>query len=434
MPAAATGRAGPGARSSRHHGDDHPLVRGQPGRGEARKVLGAYLEIALRLAGERRRVAEIGGELREESALLSSSCIAAALALRIWDPAPVARFRALVFDTYQQISPRNFDPNSRAHRRHRRGVAEARRAVAVAAHRACRARRKSSATTVRRRSVSTWCSPSLTGMSPANALRFWPKSDALAGLRDEVEKLPSNDQVFAEAIGQGARRARLHRRHRKAARSRRQRPGFAHGGDDPQLFAPSYPGAAASLPELQDKARRGLAQLAARTRPDHPPHADAGSGRRQALSLLRGRRAADRARCLDLHGQILRREQREGVRREDRHRQRSASATSRFRPKPTARCGSGSPSRPRTRYLPAWKVLTARSAGGDRRPHRLDRHERRGPARPPRDAARSLRSRRRAARPGRRADPAGLLPAAARFRHGRPNCSTSSCSAFSSLS
>ena len=30
--------------------------------------------------------------------------------------------------------------------------------------------------------------------------------------------------------------------------------GFAHGGDDPRLFAPAYPGAAASLPELQDKA------------------------------------------------------------------------------------------------------------------------------------------------------------------------------------
>ena len=31
--------------------------------------------------------------------------------------------------------------------------------------------------------------------------------------------------------------------------------GFAHGGDDPALFAPYYPGAAASLKELQDKAQ-----------------------------------------------------------------------------------------------------------------------------------------------------------------------------------
>ena len=38
-------------------------------------------------------------------------------------------------------------------------------------------------------------------MSPANALRFWPNSEVLAGLEAEVEKLPSNDKVFAEAIG-----------------------------------------------------------------------------------------------------------------------------------------------------------------------------------------------------------------------------------------
>jgi len=31
--------------------------------------------------------------------------------------------------------------------------------------------------------------------------------------------------------------------------------GFAHAGDDPKLFAPYYPGAAASLEELQDKAQ-----------------------------------------------------------------------------------------------------------------------------------------------------------------------------------
>ena len=43
-------------------------------------------------------------------ALIVGAVIAAALVLRIWDPSPVARLRAVVFDTYQQISPRQFDP------------------------------------------------------------------------------------------------------------------------------------------------------------------------------------------------------------------------------------------------------------------------------------------------------------------------------------
>ena len=36
-------------------------------------------------------------------------------------------------------------------------------------------------------------------MSPANARHFWPQSEALASLKEQVEKLPSNDQVFAAA-------------------------------------------------------------------------------------------------------------------------------------------------------------------------------------------------------------------------------------------
>ena len=91
-------------------------------------------------------------------------------------------------------------------------------------------------------------------MSPANALRFWPKSDALASLREEVEKLPSNDQVFAEAIGKGPVVLGFISTPEGTSQPE-TKAGFAHGGDDPALFAPYYPGAAASLKELQDKAQ-----------------------------------------------------------------------------------------------------------------------------------------------------------------------------------
>ena len=43
-------------------------------------------------------------------ALIVGAVIIASLALRVWDPSPVARLRALVFDTYQRMDPRSFDP------------------------------------------------------------------------------------------------------------------------------------------------------------------------------------------------------------------------------------------------------------------------------------------------------------------------------------
>jgi adenylate cyclase len=90
-------------------------------------------------------------------------------------------------------------------------------------------------------------------MSPANALRFWPQSEALASLREEAEKLPSNDQVFAEAIGNSAVVLGFIAAPNATALPE-SKAGFAHGGDDPRLFAPHYPGAAASLLELQARA------------------------------------------------------------------------------------------------------------------------------------------------------------------------------------
>jgi adenylate cyclase len=91
-------------------------------------------------------------------------------------------------------------------------------------------------------------------MSPANAVQFWPKSAALDSLKTEVEKLPSNDQVFADAIAEAP--VVLGFIASPQAQSMPEtKAGFAHGGDDPRLFAPYYPGAAASLKVLQDPAQ-----------------------------------------------------------------------------------------------------------------------------------------------------------------------------------
>jgi len=186
-------------------------------------------------------------------ALIVGAVIMGALALRVWDPSPVARLRALVFDTYQQLRPRVFDPSLPL------------RIVDIDEDSLKQVGQWPWPRTVLAELVQKLAAngaaaigfdmvfPEPDRLSPANALRFWPKSDALAGLREEVEKLPSNDQVFAEAIGQGPVVLGF-----IGAPQGTSIPvakaGFAHGGDDPRLFAPTYPGAAASLPELQEKA------------------------------------------------------------------------------------------------------------------------------------------------------------------------------------
>jgi len=187
-------------------------------------------------------------------ALIVGAVIIGALALRILDPGPVARLRSLVFDTYQQIEPRKYDPGLPL------------RIVDIDEESLKKIGqwpwpRTMLAELVQKLSENGAAAigfdmvfPESDRMSPANALRFWPKSDALTGLRSEVEKLPSNDQTLAEAIAQS--QVVLGFIATPAGTSiPEQKAGFAHGGDDPRLFAPSYPGAAASLTELQDKAK-----------------------------------------------------------------------------------------------------------------------------------------------------------------------------------
>jgi adenylate cyclase len=186
--------------------------------------------------------------------LILGTVIVASLALRIWDPSPVARMRSLVFDAYQRVDPRAFDPALPVRvididEESLKQVGQWPWPRTVLADLVTKLGQNGAAAI-----GFDMVFPEPDRMSPANTLRFWPKSEALAGLREEVEKLPSNDQVFAEAIGAvpvvlGFIAAP------QGTSIPETKAGFAHGGDDPRLFAPYYPGAAASLKELQDKAQ-----------------------------------------------------------------------------------------------------------------------------------------------------------------------------------
>jgi adenylate cyclase len=186
--------------------------------------------------------------------LIVGTVIIASLALRIWDPTPVARLRSLVFDAYQRVSPSAFDPNLPV------------RIVDIDEESLEKIGQWPWPRTVLGELVNKLSAngaatigfdmvfPEPDRLSPANALNYWPKSEALADLRSEVEKLPSNDQVFADAIGEGQVVLGFIAAPQGASLPE-TKAGFSFGGDDPKQFAPYYPGAAASLTELQDKAK-----------------------------------------------------------------------------------------------------------------------------------------------------------------------------------
>ncbi len=189
-------------------------------------------------------------------ALVVGVVILAALALRVWDPTPVARLRALVFDSYQRLSPRVFDPALPV------------RIVDIDEESLKRIGQWPWPRTVLAELVDKLAAngaaaigfdmvfPEPDRMSPANALRFWPASESMADLRDEIEKLPSNDQLFAQAIGK-APVVLGFIASPQATSIPEVKAGFAHAGDDPKLFAPFYPGAAVSLEQLQTQAQGG---------------------------------------------------------------------------------------------------------------------------------------------------------------------------------
>jgi adenylate cyclase len=182
--------------------------------------------------------------------LILGMVITGALALRVWDPSPVARLRAVAFDTYQQVEPREFNPELPV------------RVIDIDEESLKRIGQWPWPRTVLAEFVKKLTAdgaaaigfdmvfPEADRLSPESVLRFWPQSDALATLKEQVAKLPSNDQAFAEAIRQGPVVLGFIATP-DATSIPETKAGFAHGGDDPRLFAPFYPGAAVSLAQLQ---------------------------------------------------------------------------------------------------------------------------------------------------------------------------------------
>jgi adenylate cyclase len=178
--------------------------------------------------------------------------LAAAVALRLADPVPVARLRLIAFDAYQQIWPRTYDPSlpvrvvevdEGAIRKFgqwpwpRTVIAELTRRLAdlgaaVVAY--------------------DFVMSEPDRLDASEVVKWFPKGAEAEALGEQIKKLPSGDAAFAEAmarvpvvvgfIGVGAHGAA------PAAHA-----GFAFAGDNPALFVPGYDGAIKSLPVFEEK-------------------------------------------------------------------------------------------------------------------------------------------------------------------------------------
>ena len=181
--------------------------------------------------------------------------IAGTLALRIADPQPVARLRLLVFDSYQWLSARTYNPdlpvrivdidNSSLHQIGqwpwpRTRLAEltdrlAREGAAAVAFDIVLSEPDSS--------------------DPAEIVKRLPKSELTEALAQRIGDVPSNDHVFANSLANVPSVLGFIAVSQAGAARPKIRAGFATAGHDPRLFVPRYGSAVVSLPLLEERAK-----------------------------------------------------------------------------------------------------------------------------------------------------------------------------------
>ena len=128
--------------------------------------------------------------------------LAAALALRAWDPLPLQELRWLAFDTYQRLAPRAYDPATPVKIVDLDDASLARLGqwpwprtrVATLVERLTQAGAAVIAFDI------VFAEPDRS--SPEQALKLWPKTLEVLALRDSVAVLPAHDSILAEAIEQ----------------------------------------------------------------------------------------------------------------------------------------------------------------------------------------------------------------------------------------
>ncbi len=189
--------------------------------------------------------------------LIPYAMLALALALRVYDPWPVKQLRLLVFDSFQRIAPRAFDPSKSPVRIVAIDEASLKRIGQwpwPRTHIAKLVDRLGEAGAAAIVFDIIFAEPD--GSSPENAVKRWPAGPALEELRKAAGALPSHDRLFAAALAR-APTVTAFALKRAANQSRPRRiSGLAFAGADPRAVIPAFAGAVPTLP-LLEKAAKG---------------------------------------------------------------------------------------------------------------------------------------------------------------------------------
>ncbi len=177
-----------------------------------------------------------------------------ALASRVIDPTPIQHARLQTFDAYQRIAPRVYDPDLPV------------RIIDIDDESLARLGQWPWPRTLLARLVERLTAMGAPAIafdvvfadpdrsSPENVLSLWPESPELDALRGRVANLPSHDKIFAGAISRSRVATGFVLVNKPGARPPLARGTFATAGDDPRPFMPSFDGAVANLPSIEQAA------------------------------------------------------------------------------------------------------------------------------------------------------------------------------------
>ena len=189
-----------------------------------------------------------------------AAVLAAAVLFRLLDPAPIAQLRLVVFDTYQRLAPRPYDPNAPV------------RIVDIDEESLKRVGqwpwpRSKIAELIERLTANgaaaiafdvVFAEPDR--LSPSEFIKQIPPDRLTDDVRKTLESLPSNDTALANTVAASRVVLGFALTNDTASVLPTSIGKFAQAGDDPRRFVPAYPGAAGNLAELQDRAA-GLGAL-----------------------------------------------------------------------------------------------------------------------------------------------------------------------------
>lgn len=182
--------------------------------------------------------------------ILMGAVLAAAVVLRLLDPAPVAQMRLAVFDSMLAAAPRVADPSYpvRVVDIDEASLAEfgqwpwPRTRLADLVERLSGAGARTITLDLILAEPDRW--------SPANVASELQRFDELKALGEAAARLPSNDDALAKAMTGAPVVLGFAADPGPARQMVAARAPFAIAGDDPKLFVPSFPGGIGAVPEL----------------------------------------------------------------------------------------------------------------------------------------------------------------------------------------